>query len=45
MFVKALEKSCLSSARALGNDIKKISWLMSNQARSDHEQESPLKAA
>lgn len=36
MFVKALEKSCLASAKALGDDIKKISWLLSNQNRADH---------
>lgn len=34
MFVTALKKSCLASAVALGSDIKKISWLMSNQARA-----------
>jgi hypothetical protein len=39
MFRKALLESCLESAKALGPDLKKISWLMSNQPRRDHEVE------
>jgi hypothetical protein len=38
MFETALKKSCLTSAIALGDDIKKVSWLMSNQARADHQE-------
>ncbi|MBB5261534.1 hypothetical protein HNP83_006261 [Rhizobium leguminosarum] len=36
MFVAALKKSCLNSAKSLGTDIKKISWLMSNQSRIEY---------
>jgi hypothetical protein len=30
-FEEALWKACLESAKALGDDIKKISWLLSNK--------------
>jgi hypothetical protein len=44
MFVTALKKSCLASAIALGSDIKKISWLLSNHVRAENE-EKVAKAA
>jgi hypothetical protein len=35
-FAEALRNACLASAHALGADIKKLSWLMSNQPKADH---------
>jgi hypothetical protein len=32
MFLSALEKSCLTAAKALGHRVSNVSWLMSNRA-------------
>lgn len=36
-FTQALHAACLASAKALGEDIKKLSWLLSNQSPAEHK--------
>lgn len=37
-FAQVLQAACLASARALGGDVKKVSWLLSNQRPEEHAQ-------
>ena len=44
-FAETLREACLVSAKALGADIKKLSWLLRNQDRKDHLQAPEKKVA
>ena len=44
-FAEAFKAACLMSAKALGADIQKLSWLLRNQDPKDHAAEPTKKVA